>query len=326
MSTGRLWLAATLLAAGATLAACGGAAVGPTPPPSNTSTPVSTPLATLAPTAAAGAEDNPIQLFIVNEGGGRAVDNAASDLAASLSDATGLSVQVSVVDSDRAAVAVLCAAFDGPPALAFVSAPGYSAAAALGCGFPLLLAQDRESDVLAREVILIASEDSAIGVLADVNDKTFCRLSAADLVTWQAPALLMLANGIAPTSALREVVDVPDIDTLVEQVAAGECDVAALYADDFARIADADMQANITRLAQSVNLPLGVLMTAQEVPLGAREALKEALREYARTNVGAVALSALLGVSGLALPASDSLTDWDTFVDNTRLDFAGFDS
>ncbi len=322
----KLWLAAALIVAGAGLAACGGGAVGPTPQPSSTPTPVSTPLPTLVPTVAAGAEDNPIQFVIVNEADGRGIQSAADDLEAALRDATGLSVQVSPVDSDRTAVAALCAAFDGPPAVAYVSAPGYSAAVALGCGFPLLLAQDSDNDALARVVILIASEDSDINLLGDVTDAVFCRLSATDLATWQAPSLLMLANNIAPTSALREVVDVPDLDTLIEQVAAGDCDIAALYSDDFERIADEELRANITQLPQSVSLPFGVVIAAQEVPLSAREALKEALRDYARTADGANVLSSLLGAGALALPASDSLAEWDAFINSTGLDFAGFNN
>lgn len=319
----RLWLTAALALAAGLLAACGGAASGPTPQPSNTPTPVSTPLATIMPTLAAGTDGNPIQFVIVSTASGRAAQTAASTLEGVLREATGLGLHVALASSDRDAVAALCAAFDGPPALAFVSAPGYSAAAALGCGLPLLLAQD--SELAAREVIVIASQDSRIDDLSDVTGKTFCRLDMTDLATWQAPSLLLLANGIAPTVALREVVDLPDLDTLVEQVAAGDCDVAALYAADFERIADADAQANITRLPQSVSLPPGVVMAAREVPLGARTAIQEALREFARTPEGANVLRPLFGATTMVLPASDSLAGWDAFIARTGLDFAAFD-
>lgn len=318
----RLSLMATLALIAGLLAACGGVAPGPTPQPSHTPTPVSTPLATLVPTLAAGAEDNPILFVIASPNSGRAVQSAASALESALREATGLSLRVSSVDNDRDAVAALCAAFDGPPALAFVSVPGYSAASALDCSLPLLLAQDPES--AAREVIVIASQDSKIDDLADVAGKTFCRLNAADLATWQAPSLLLLANDVMPATALREVVDLPDLDTLVEQIAAGDCDVAALYAADFERIADADIQADITRLPQSVSVPPGVVLAAREVPLGARAALQDALRQFARADEGANALRLLFGASSVVLPASDSLADWDAFIARTGLDFASF--
>jgi ABC-type phosphate/phosphonate transport system substrate-binding protein len=324
MSTERKWLSAALMAVGVVLAGCGAGAPAATPMPSQTPTPMSTALPTLVPTLAAGSEENPIQFVVVTQMEGRRADNAADALQTALSEATGLTVQVTLTESDRDAVAALCAAFDGPPALAFVSAPAYSAAVALDCGLPLLLAVDGDSAALEREVILIASEESEIGVLADVVGKTFCRLSAADLVTWQAPSLLMLAEGLMPTTALRAVLDVPDLDTLVERVAAGDCDVAALDAADFERIADEEARAAITRLPQTVTLPLGMVMAAPEVPLGARDALQDALREYARTADGASALSDVFGASGLALPASDSLAGWDAFMARTGFDFAAF--
>jgi ABC-type phosphate/phosphonate transport system substrate-binding protein len=314
MSTERKWLSAALMAVGVVLAGCGAGAPAATPMPSQTPTPMSTALPTLVPTLAAGSEDNPIQFVVVTQMEGRRADNAADALQTALSEATGLTVQVTLTESDRDAVA----------ALAFVSAPAYSAAVALDCGLPLLLAVDGDSAALEREVILIASEESEIGVLADVVGTTFCRLSAADLVTWQAPSLLMLAEGLMPTTALRAVVDVPDLDTLVERVAAGNCDVAALDAADFERIADEEARAAITRLPQTVTLPLGMVMAAPELPLGARDALQDALREYARTAAGASALGDLFGASGLALPASDSLAGWDAFMARTGFDFAAF--
>jgi ABC-type phosphate/phosphonate transport system substrate-binding protein len=324
MSRERKWLSAALIAGMAALAGCGAGAPAATPPPSPSPTPMSTALPTLVPTLAAGSEDNAIRFVVVTQAQGRRAETAADALQAALSEATGLNVEVAVTESDRDAVAALCAAFDGPPAIAFVSAPAYSAAVALDCGLPLLLAYDGDSGEMEREVILIASEESEISVLADIAGKTFCRLGAVDLVTWQAPSLLMLAEGLMPTTALRDVVDVDDLDTLVEQVAAGDCDVAALDAGDFERIADAEARAAITRLAQSVRLPPGMVMTAPELPLGARDALQEALRDYARTAAGASALDDLFGASGLALPASDSLASWDAFMARTGFDFAAF--
>ncbi len=323
MSMGRRWLIGALILAGGALASCRTVA-GPTPQPTRAPTPMSTPLATLAPTAVAGSDENPVQLVIVHESSGRAVRNAAGALQEALAESTDLVVEVTLVDSDRAAVEALCRSFDGPPALAFVSGPGYSAAAALGCASPVLLAEDPESEAVTRDAVVIAGPDSDISVLADLRNATFCRLSATDLASWQAPSLLLLANGLTPSTLLREEVDVPDLDTLIAQVAADECDAAALYADDFEGVASDEQQEEITRLEPAVSLPLGVVMASTETPLGVRTALTEALRDLARTDDGAGLLDTLFGVGGLVVPAEDSLDAWDEFIASTGIDFAAF--
>jgi ABC-type phosphate/phosphonate transport system substrate-binding protein len=284
---------------------------------------MSTPLPTLPPTIAPGSADNPVRIVFVNDAAGRAADNAAETLQEALQEATGLTVSVSLQASDRDAVQTLCDAFGGPQALAFVSGPGYSAASALGCGAPLFLAQG-EDDALNREIMLIASEDSEIAVLSDLADKMFCRLAASDLDTWQAPSLLMLAEGLSPTSVLQAVEDVADLDTLVERVASGDCDAAALAVTDFERIAGSEMQETIARLPQTVAVPYGVMMIPPDMPLGVREALVEALRDFGRSSSGPVTLEALTGASSLIPFTEGALDDWDAFIARTGLDFAGF--
>lgn len=323
MSMGRRWLLGALILAGAALASCRTVA-GPTPQPTQTPTPMSTPLATLAPTLVAGSEDNPVQLVIVHESSGRAARNAASALQEALAESTDLTLEVNLVDSDRAAVEALCRSFNGPPAVAFVSGPGYSAASALGCGSPVLLAEDPESEAVTRDVIVIAGPDSDISVLADLRDATFCRLGATDLASWQAPSLLLLANGLTPTTLLRDEVDQPDLDALLEQVMAGDCDAGALYADDFEGVATDEQLEGITRLEPAVSLPMGVVMASTETALGVRTALTEALRDLARTDDGADLLDTLFGAAGLVVPDSDSLAAWDEFIASTGIDFAAF--
>lgn len=322
MSAKTGWLLAVgLLLAGA-LASCRNAAV-TAPPPTLTPTPMSTPLATLPPTIAPGAADNPIRFVIVTDVVGRTADLAAGALRDALQDETGLMLDVTTVSSDRDAVEALCAAFDGPPALALLSAPGYSAASALGCGLPLFLVEDDE-DAMAKEIVVIASEDSGITILSGLTGSTFCRLSATDLDTWQAPALLMMSEGLVPTSALRAVEDVADLDMLVERVADGECDAAALAREDYERIAAPEMQRSIDQLTPSVMLPLGVVLAAAELPLGERNALTEALSAWARSAEGARALGNLLGAAGLVSYTDGALDDWDALINRAGIDFASF--
>ncbi|MFN8377331.1 MAG: PhnD/SsuA/transferrin family substrate-binding protein [Anaerolineae bacterium] len=322
MSAKTGWLMAVLLLMAGALASCRNAAT-TDPPPTLTPTPMSTPLATLPPTIAPGSADNPVRFLIVTDATGRAANSAAAALRDALQEGTDLTMEVQLVSSDRDAVEALCNAFDGPQALALVSAPGYSAASALNCGFPLFLVQN-DSDAVSRDIVPIASEDSDIETLSGLTGHTFCRLSATDLNTWQAPSLVMLAEGLPPTSTLKEVVDVADLDTLVEQVASGDCDAAALALDDYERIASSEQQDTITQLPQTLSLPLGVIMAANEFPLGMRQTLTEALRTFVRSTDGVGALDALAGAAGLVPYTDGALDDWNAFIARTGIDFAGF--
>jgi ABC-type phosphate/phosphonate transport system substrate-binding protein len=272
---------------------------------------------------APGSADNPVRLLIVSAASGRAADSALETLRDGVGEAANLTLEAETIATDRDAVQALCAAFDGPQALAIVSAPGYSAASALGCGVPVFLAQSAD-DSTSREIVVIASEESDLTALADLRDKTFCRLSDSDLDTWLAPSLLLLAEGLPPTSTLRETVDVADLDALVQGVASGDCDAAALPRTTFERIADSDQQDSMTVLPQTVELPLGVVMVAPEMPLGVRTALLEALDDWSSTADGSDALDALIGAAGLVPYTHGALDDWDAFIARTGLDFASF--
>jgi len=323
MSARTGWLITAMLLLSGMLAACRNAPAA-APPPTLTPTPMSTPLATLPPTVAPGSADNPLRFVIVTDAEGRAANSAVTTLTDALQAATGLTVDVTLVSSDRDAVEALCNAFDGPPALALVSAPGYSAASALNCGLPLFLLSGA-SDATSRELVFIASEDSGITGLSGLAGAAFCRLNANDLTTWQVPALWMLAQQLPPTSTLNAVTDVAGLDALVEQVASGDCDAAALAADDLERSLSPELEADITRLTPTLNLPLGVVMAAREVPLGIREALAGALSEFGRSASGADVLEALTGAQGLVTFTEGALADWDAFIARTGIDFASFE-
>jgi ABC-type phosphate/phosphonate transport system substrate-binding protein len=284
---------------------------------------MSTPLPTIPPTVEPGSAENPVRVVLVSAASGRAADSAVDDLQSAVQADAGLTLDVATTETDREAVQALCAAFDGPQAIAFVSGLGYSAASALDCGEPAFLARGADG-ATTREIIMIASEESEVAVLSDLQDKSFCRLSESDLDTWLAPSLLMLSAGLPPTAALREVVDLADFDALVAGVISGDCDVAALPRAEFERIADSDAQEAITVLPQSVELPLGVVMVAPEMPLGVRTALTEALDAWADTADGADALDTLISASELAPFNQGALDDWDALIARTGLDFASF--
>lgn len=322
MSARTGWLITVMLLTGGMLAACRNAPAA-APPPTLTPTPMSTPLATLPPTLAPGSSENPVRFLIVTDAAGRAANTAVTALTDALQSETDLTVDVTLVSSDRDAVEALCNAFDGPPALALLSAPGYSAASARNCGLPLFHLSDGAGST-SRELIFIASDESGISSLAELAGSTFCRLSADDLTTWQVPALWMLAQGLPPTSTLTTVTDVAGLDALVEQVASGDCDAAALALDDYERSVTPELEADITRLSSTLNVPLGVVVAARELPLGIREALAEALSAFGRTAAGADALEALAGAAGVVSFTDGALADWDELIARTGIDFASF--
>jgi len=283
--------------------------------PTVTPTPRSTPLPTLEPTIAPGAVDNPIRLLVIGDPQAEHQTDAARDLGEALTASSGLSVTIELVGSTAEAVAALCTGFAQQPTAAWLDGLGY--AAARTCGTPALWIE-RETDndespfLIAQLVIPQENDSTEAAELAGVD---FCRIGLTDYTTWRVPLLLLHAGGLDPAQ-LGTVRDLPNLEAVLEAVAAGEC-AAGMATADYEELARGDLRTDTRLLSTQAEVPHGVLMYAPEVPLGARLTLNEALLAAART----ADFELLLAASGVRPVLMDDLEPFIAFLEQTGLDF-----
>lgn len=284
--------------------------------PTLTPTPRSTPLPTLEPTIAPGAADNPIRLLVIGDPEAERQTDAARDFATTLTEASGLAVTINVVSSTAEAVAALCTGFADQPTAAWLDGLGY--AAAQTCGTPALWIErevdNDESPFLTVQLVVPAdSESTGAAGLAGVD---FCRVGLTDYATWRVPLLLLHAGGLDPAQ-LGEIRDLPNVEAVLEAVAAGDC-AAGMAVSDYEALARGALRTDTRLLSAQAEVPHSVLIYAPEVPLGARLTLDEALVDAARD----ADFELLLNASGVRPVTADDLEPFTALLERTGLDFA----
>ncbi|MFN8527268.1 MAG: PhnD/SsuA/transferrin family substrate-binding protein [Anaerolineae bacterium] len=155
---------------------------------------------------------------------------------------------------------------------------------------------------------------------ADLAGARFCRLGITDLYTWIVPSLMLTNRGVNPTE-LSSVQDFEDVSQLVSAVAAGDCDAAGIAQADLDEVGAGN---RIRTLEPIVAMPYDILVMPPVVPLGARDALIAAFIAAANDETEAALLQPLLGqvAIGGGDTEAETLRQWDTFIRQTRLDFA----
>jgi ABC-type phosphate/phosphonate transport system substrate-binding protein len=244
------------------------------------------------------------------------LNRAAGNVQDALLEETGLVVEIELVEHDSDGVAALCDAIGGTPAVAWVSGVGYAAASAEGCGVPALMVEQGTGQraTTGEEVQIIVNRALGITEIAALAGQTFCRLGYDDLYTWLVPNLMLRAGGI---SEMPDAVDSPDIEALVEAVAAGDCDAAGISASDFDEFGD-DADDSVRALSQTVTIPYAVFMYPPATTLDTRTRLVDGLMAMAESSD----LETLLDQDGLTQVNEGDLDDLNTFLSNTGLDFA----
>lgn len=287
--------------------------------PTLTLTPRSTPLPTLEPTLAPGSEDSPIQMAIVRSGGARtanSLNRAANAVAEALLEETGFIVEVEIVQTDADAVAALCNALTGAPAVAWVSGIGYAALSAQECGVPALVVERGTGRQLttSQEVQIVVNRTLGISELAGLAGRTFCRLGYNDLNSWLVPVIMLRGAGV---SNLPNAVDSTDVEAMIAAVAEGDCDAAAVTAADFDRFGD-DVEDSVRVLNQTATMPYAVFMYPPSFNLDTRRRLIEGLLAMENSDD----LETLLDHDGLARFEDADLDEFESFLQSTGLDFA----
>jgi ABC-type phosphate/phosphonate transport system substrate-binding protein len=249
----------------------------PTLQPTLTPTPRSTPLPVVPTAIPPGTAENPLRLVFVARDTARApqaIQNAIAELESALETDTGLSLTVDRVATDAEALTALCDSVTGTMAAAWLNAVGYLAAEAQDCGVSALQVERARGETRER-IVLLVNRDSGIEDPAGLDGASFCRLSATDLPTWFIPSLMLQASGVE-TAALSSVNDFEDSATLINALAEGDCDAVGITQAELQTVSNADVRAALLTL-QSVELPFAILALPQDLPLGTRTALADAL-------------------------------------------------
>jgi phosphonate transport system substrate-binding protein len=291
-----------------------------------TPTPRSTPLPAVATAIPAGAEGNPLRMVLRPDGSMSAARNAISDFEAAVLEKSGVVIQVELVERYAEAVAALCQSSAGQISVAWLNGASYIAARAENCGIPIAQVQrgQRRDAQTGEAASLIVNADANISTISALNDRSFCRLAYDDFYTWLAPTLILRANGLNPVTNVGGTTDYDDLPTMIEAVAAGDCDVAGipagaldLYADDLG-----DAVENVEILTTTVDFPYAILTIPPEVPLGTRLSLDDAIVALADDDVIAVKMRDLLGQSAVLPVTIEDFADLETFMNSTNLDFS----
>ncbi|HIO13576.1 MAG TPA: hypothetical protein EYN15_00070 [Chromatiales bacterium] len=244
------------------LAACRrqGAGQGNTIRPSDTPTPISTPLPAVPTAIPVGTEGNPVQIVFRPVGSPLAARNITARLETVILEEAGLAVEVTLVERYAEALAALCDSGGGQVSVAWLDGPTYTAASAQNCGTPALqVERGRGSNASAGSAAqIIAKRRMGFNTVSQLNADDFCRLGFGDFFSWFAPSLVLTVNGVDPLRDLGSVTDYEDFPTLITAVADGDCDAAGVPEnafDEFENDLDDDVRDKIDVLATTVEFP-----------------------------------------------------------------------
>lgn len=292
-----------------------------------TPTPRSTPLPAVPTTIPVGNEENPLQMLIrpASSALRAAAQSDLSSFQTALQEESGLVIEVTLVDRYAEALGALCTSSSGQVAVAWVDGPAYMAAVAQGCGNPVMQVErgQRSSASTGEPVQILVNSELGLSNVGALQGRTFCRISAEDFYSWLAPTLIFRANEVDPLS-FEAVVDYETIPDMLEAVADGDCDAAAVSERQFEN-AERDIgeaAENIEVLETSVDFPYDILMYPLELPLGQRLALDDALRNIASDSEMASLMKSLLGQDDVVVINQDDLEDFTDFMETTGFDFA----
>jgi ABC-type phosphate/phosphonate transport system substrate-binding protein len=269
-----------------------------------TRVPTITPLPPLPTIAPAGSANNPLVLTLVTDDR-EEMASGADALAASLSDGTGLTVELRLVTSYNEALRSLC---DGSSAGAALDAFGYLAAVGEGCGSGLYRA---EIDGQAAEVGQLVADAGRVFTLVNFPDRVFCRVDALSAYGWLTPMLIMEANGIDPYQDLAGIVDAGTDAEVLRLIAEGTCDTGATRAGAEAALDD---PASVDIVQMLPPIPYETFLLSNRLTVDQRALLTDILRQ----NQGG--LASLMHADNLAPFSDEDFTDLQSLLAASGID------
>jgi ABC-type phosphate/phosphonate transport system substrate-binding protein len=298
----------------------------PTALPTLTPTPRSTPLPAVATAVPVGSEDSPVRMLIQPFGDRDDAESAAEDFQATLTERTGFTFVVQLVDRPAEALAALCASSGAGANVAWLSGAAYGVAALQECGQPLAQVERRVGNdtETGRGLEIIVRAELGLESVVALDGRTFCRLGPADFYSWLGLGLALAANELSPVTNVETIRDVDDLETLIRSVAEGECDAAGIPAGSLRELEDdlGEAAEQVQILDTTPAFPYAVLTASAGLPLGIREALIESMPELADDNQTALLMRPLLGQAGVIPANEDDFDDLLSFLRSTGLDFS----
>jgi len=205
------------------MVACGGgsAQVGLIKPRA-TPLPTSTPLPPLPTEPPPGSEQNPIVLALVNTSDAASFSSQVEDLSATLSDESGLVVEVTVVETYGEALAALCS---GQAHVISAQAFAYLAAVERQCGTGVYIAEMDGMFATQGQMVTLAGRE--IFTVKGFSGYRFCRPDANSVNGWIVPAFSLRKNEVNPLTDLFSVTDSGGDEEVIQALLDFHCDAGA---------------------------------------------------------------------------------------------------
>jgi phosphonate transport system substrate-binding protein len=243
-----------------------------------------------------GTEENPIVMSFVPSGDTQEIIASGDELAAMISERTGLVVEANVGTDFAAVREAMCAE---QAHIGWLNTFNYVLANEV-CGVDVALVTERfGSTTYTGQLNVHASSD--IEGLEDLEGKTVCWVDPNSTSGYIIPRIMLRANGINPEEAFAQQIEAGSHNNVVTQVYNQECDVGATYADARSSVEEdlPDVKEQVQVLATTTDIPNDNVAFIEEMPEETRQEIVNALLEIAGTEEGQEALNELYSIAGL---------------------------
>gem|GEM_PF-2983082 len=253
--------------------------------PTQSPTPLSTPLAYIATPIPAGFPENPLQLVLVPANREEAEAQIES-LEARILEASDVNVKIVLADRTAEAVTALCRSGLDVVSAVWVDSLGYASARAQECGTPVLRVEYGEgrSASFGREMVILYARRIEGNALSDSAGRTFCRLGYDDLFSWVLPTLAYSNANVALDSFSR-VRDFETYEEMFPSFTNAQCDVTAMPADVYNAFVESDTDGiggQLRVVFRSIEWTSGVMFVSPLLSLDKQERLIEAFLTFSR--------------------------------------------
>lgn len=293
------------------ITACGATEAPPAAEPTVAAEPSPTAEAA-APTEAApeaetdlGTEADPIVMSFVPSGDTQEIIASGDEIAAAISEATGLVIEANVGTDFAAVREAMCA---GQAHIGWLNTFNYVLANEV-CGVDVGLVTERFG-LSTYQGQFIVRADSGIETLQDLEGKVMCWVDPNSTSGYIIPRITLAAEGIDPDTAFSRTLEAGSHNNVVIQVYNGECDAGVTYVDARSAVETdfPDVNEQVVILATTGDIPNDSVSFIEEFPAAMRQQIVDALLDFASTEEGVAALENLYSISGLQA-AEDSFYD-----------------
>jgi phosphonate transport system substrate-binding protein len=252
-----------------------------------------------------GTDASPIIMSFVPSGDTQEIIASGDEIAAAISEATGLTIRANVGTDFAAVREAMCA---GQAHIGWLNTFNYVLANEV-CGVDVGLVTERFG-LTTYQGQIIVNADSGIETLQDLEGKVMCWVDPNSTSGYIIPRITLAANGIDPDAAFSRTLEAGSHNNVVIQVYNGECDAGATYVDARSAVETEfpDVNERVVILATTTDIPNDSVSFSPDFPAEMRQQIVDALLAFSETEEGVEALENLYSISGLQ-EADDSFYD-----------------